>query len=284
MAEVFLLNIAERVLEKIAYLSIEEARLALNVETDLSELKEIVSSIKAVLLDAEQKQHQNEKLRLCMWKLRDIFYDAEDVIDDFKCEALRKQDDNHPDNEKVRFSASCCLPISFSLKMGHKIKEINQRLNKLATEWNSFDLGQGYHIRPVFYRETHSFVHSSDVIGRDVDKENIIGERCDDSSLEAMQTCLRNLLNDEKFLLVLDDVWNENRVKWTELRDLLTSMGGLSQSRIIVTTRSMKVASIMSSTLPYELKGLPLEHCSTLFAKWAFSDALSCLFVPVQKG
>ncbi|KAK8621247.1 hypothetical protein V6N13_067688 [Hibiscus sabdariffa] len=64
MAEVFLLNIAERVLEKIAYLSIEEARLALNVETDLSELKEIVSSIKAVLLDAEQKQHQNEKLRL----------------------------------------------------------------------------------------------------------------------------------------------------------------------------------------------------------------------------
>ncbi|KAK8994777.1 hypothetical protein V6N11_045848 [Hibiscus sabdariffa] len=248
MAEAFLFNIAERVLEKIAYLSIEEARLAFNVETDLSELKETVSSIKAVLLDAEQKQHQNEKLRLCMWKLRNIFYDAEDVIDDFKCEALRKQDDNHihPDNEKVRFSASCCFPISFSLKMGHKIKEINQRLNKLATEWNSFDLGQGSDIRRVFHRETHSFVHSSDVIGRDMDKENII-----------------------------DDVWNENRVKWIELRDLLRSMGGLSQSRIIVTTRSMKVASIMSSTLPYELKGLPLEHCSTLFAKWAFSDDVS---------
>ncbi|KAK8651066.1 hypothetical protein V6N13_140682 [Hibiscus sabdariffa] len=176
MAEAFLFNIAERVLEKIAYLSIEEARLAFNVETDLSELKETVSSIKAVLLDAEQKQHQNEKLRLCMWKLRNIFYDAEDVIDDFKCEALRKQDDNHihPDNEKVRFSASCCFPISFSLKMGHKIKEINQRLNKLATEWNSFDLGQGSDIRRVFHRETHSFVHSSDVIGRDMDKENII--------------------------------------------------------------------------------------------------------------
>ncbi|KAB2048450.1 hypothetical protein ES319_A13G114100v1 [Gossypium barbadense] len=49
-----------------------------------------MSSIKAVLLDAERQQHQNKKLRLCMWKLRDIFYDAEDV-DDFKCEALRKQ-------------------------------------------------------------------------------------------------------------------------------------------------------------------------------------------------
>ncbi|GMI84603.1 hypothetical protein like AT3G14470 [Hibiscus trionum] len=341
MAETFLFTIAERVLEKIAYLSVEEARLAFNVESDLNELKETVTAIKSVLLDAEQKQHRNEKLRLCMWKLRDIFYDAEDVIDDFNCEALRKQDDNHPGNEKVRFLASCCLPLPFSLKMGHKIKEINQRLNKLATEWNRFDLGQGYEVRRVFHRETHSYVHSSDVIGRDDDKENIVdllmkpsddrnipvipivgigglgkttlaqfvyndyrvtssfslkiwmcvseefdlsrllkliiqsvskGEKCDDSTVDAMQTRLRNLLNDEKFLLVLDDVWNENHVKWNELRDLLRSMGSLSQSKIIVTTRSLKVASIMSSTRPYELKGLPLGDCMTLFTKWAFSD------------
>ncbi|KAE8678593.1 Leucine-rich repeat containing protein isoform 2 [Hibiscus syriacus] len=296
-------------------------------------------NIKAVLLDAERQQQQNEKLRLCMWKLRDIFYDAEDVIDDFYCEALRNP--NHHNNEKVRFLASCCFPFSFSLNMGHKIKEINKRLNKLATEWNSFNLGQYTNIRHVFHRQTHSFVHSSDVIGRDADKENIIdllmkpsedwnipvipivgigglgkttltqlvyndyrvtrffpfkiwicvsdefdlprllkliiqslskGEKCDDLSVEALQTCLRNLLHDEKFLLVLDDVWNENRVKWIEFRDLFRSMGGLSESKIIVTTRSLKVASIMSSTCPYELKGLPHEDCLILFTKWAFND------------
>ncbi|MFQ6666002.1 hypothetical protein Gotur_032528 [Gossypium turneri] len=64
-------------------------------------------SIKAVLLDAERQQHQNEKLRLCMRKLRDIFYDAENVIDDFKCEALRKQD-------------TAFHSLSFSSKMSHK--------------------------------------------------------------------------------------------------------------------------------------------------------------------
>ncbi|KAG4165900.1 hypothetical protein ERO13_A13G099510v2 [Gossypium hirsutum] len=203
-----------------------------------------MSSIKAVLLDAERQQHQNKKLRLCMWKLRDIFYDAEDV-DDF--------------NFKVRFLASCSLPLFFSFKMGHKIKSINQRLNELATV-NNFNLGLGTDNRYVFHRETHSCVNYSDFIGRDVDKENIIdllmkpsedpnipvipivgigglgkttltqliwicvsdefdlsrllkliihsinkGQKCDNLTVEALQICLRSLLNDKKFLLVLDD-------------------------------------------------------------------------------
>ncbi|TYI48295.1 hypothetical protein E1A91_D13G237500v1 [Gossypium mustelinum] len=344
MAETFLFNIADRVLAKIGNLSVDEVRLAFNVKTDLKKLEDTMISIKAVLLDAERQQQQNEKLRLCMWKLRDIFYDAENVIDDFKCEALRKQDAiNHPDinNLKVRVLGSCCLPLSFSLKMSHKIKDINGRLGELATEWNSFVLRQYSDNRHVFRRETISFVHSSDVIGRDEDKENIISMlmkpsedqnvpvipivglgglgkttlaqlvfnddrvtrlfplkiwicvseefdlsrllkliiesvnaevRCDDLTLEALQARLRSLLNYKKFLLVLDDVWNENKAKWVELRNLLRSTDGFSPSKIIVTTRSLNVALIMSSIPPYMLKGLPLEDCLTLFTKWAFND------------
>ncbi|XVF42529.1 hypothetical protein PTKIN_Ptkin01aG0370900 [Pterospermum kingtungense] len=338
MAELFLFNIAERVLEKIALLAVGEVSLAFNVKSDLKKLQDTMTSIKAVLLDAERQQHRNEKLRLCMWKLRDIFYDAEDVIDEFECEALRKQVANHPSiSLKVRYLASCSFPLSFSLKMGHKIRDINVRLEELATEWNSFNLGQCGDNRRVNHRETYSSVNYSDVIGRDVDKENIIEllmkpnepvipivgigglgkttlaqlvynddqvtrlfplkmwvcvseefdlsrllkliiqsinkeEKCEDLTVEALQTCLRSLLNDKKFLLVLDDVWNEDRVRWIELRNLLMSMVDLSQSKIIVTTRSLKVASIMSSNHPYELPCLSQEDCLTLFAKWAFHD------------
>ncbi|TYH93208.1 hypothetical protein ES332_A13G237100v1 [Gossypium tomentosum] len=343
MAETFLFNIAERVVEKIVGLTVEEVRLAFNVKIDLKKLEDSMISIKAVLLDAERQRHQNEKLRLCMWKLRDIFYDAENVIDDFKCETLRKQDAiNHPsiNNLKVRVFGSCCLPLSFSSKMSHKIKDINGRLGELATEWNSFDLRQYSDNRHVFRRETICFVDSSDVIGRDEDKENIISmlmkpsedqnvpvipivglgglgktslaqlafndgrvtslfplkiwicvseefdlsrllkliiqpinkeERCDDLTLEALQACLRSLLNHKKFLLVLDDVWSENQAKWVELRNLLRSVDGLSQSKIIVTTRSWNVTSTMSSIPSYELKGLPHEDCLALFTKWAFN-------------
>ncbi|KAK8520427.1 hypothetical protein V6N12_004365 [Hibiscus sabdariffa] len=254
MAETFLFTIAEKVLGKVAALSMEQISLVFNVKTDLRKLKETMSSIKAVLLDAERQQHHNEKLRLCMWKLRNIFYDAEDVIDDFRCETLRKQVVNHPDiSLKVRFLSSCTLPLLFSLKMGHKIKEINRRLDELATEWNSFNLVQCSDNRHVFHRETHSFVKSSDVFGRDEDKEKIID-------------LLKRPSKDG------DDVWNENQAAWVELRDLLGSMDGSSESKIIVTTRSLKVASIMSSIRPYELKGLPHEHCLTLFKRWAFND------------
>ncbi|XWS42665.1 hypothetical protein CRYUN_Cryun16bG0033700 [Craigia yunnanensis] len=338
MAESFLFNIAERVLEKIASLAIEEVSLAFNVKRDLKKLQETMTGIKAVLLDAELQQHQNEALKLSIWKLRDIFYDAEDVLDEFECDALQKEVVERPSTGiKVRCLASCfIIPPAFSSKTGHKIKEINERLDKIATDWNRFNLRQQVDNRRVFHRETHSFVNSSDVIGRDEDKENIISllmkpseggnipvisivgigglgkttlaqfvyndelisrhfplriwvcvseefdltrllkeivhsidtERCDALTLNALQTRLRNLLKDKKFLLVLDDVWNEDRVKWIALRDLLNS----SQNKIIVTTRSLKVASIMSSIPPYELKGLPHKDCLNLFAKWAFGD------------
>ncbi|TYI48302.1 hypothetical protein E1A91_D13G238200v1 [Gossypium mustelinum] len=346
MGEMFLLGIAKSVVEKIVDLSVDEVRLVYNVKTDLKKLEDTMISIKDKLLDAERQQHHNENLRHCMWKLRDIFYDAEDVIDDFKCEALRKQDAiNHrnTNSSKVRFLASCCtcLPLSFCLKMSHKIKDINGRLGELATEWNSFDLRQCSDNRHVFRRETISFVDSSDVIGRDKDKENIIsmlmkasedrnvpvipivgigglgkttlaqlvynddrvtslfplkiwicvseefdlsrllnlliqsvnkGVKCDDLTLDALQARLRSLLNDKKFLLVLDDVWNENQAKWVELRNLLRSIDGSSQSKIIMTTRSLKVSSIMSSICAYKLKGLSFEDCLALFIKWAFND------------
>lgn len=32
---------------------------------------------------------------------------------------------------------------------------------------------------------------------------------------------LRHKLSGQKFLLVLDDIWNDNRSKWIELKDLI---------------------------------------------------------------
>ncbi|TYJ11220.1 hypothetical protein E1A91_A11G260600v1 [Gossypium mustelinum] len=47
--------------------------------------------IKAVLLDAEKPQQHNQTLRLSLTKLRGVFSDAEDVLDEFRCDALRKE-------------------------------------------------------------------------------------------------------------------------------------------------------------------------------------------------
>lgn len=52
-------------------------------------------------------------------------------------------------------------------------------------------------------------------------------------------------LGGNKYLLVLDDVWEEDPVKWGKLVSLLKSCK--SGRKILVTTRSMKVLEIMGT-------------------------------------
>ncbi|XLT45697.1 hypothetical protein HN873_038301 [Arachis hypogaea] len=92
------------------------------------------------------------------------------------------------------------------------------------------------------------------------------------SSLEYMISLLNQTLHGKKFLLVLDDVWNENHNKWDELRNHLLEVGGDKGSKILVTTRSRKVADIVGSNLVMKLEGLPENECWRLFAKCAFQE------------
>uniref|UniRef100_M8CQC3 Disease resistance protein RGA2 n=1 Tax=Aegilops tauschii TaxID=37682 RepID=M8CQC3_AEGTA len=77
----------------------------------------------------------------------------------------------------------------------------------------------------------------------------------------------------KRFLLVLDDVWNEDRWMWeNELKPLLCYVGGPG-SVIIVTCRSKQVVSIMHTVKPHELAFLSEEEWE-LFSKKAFSNGI----------
>ncbi|KAJ4826504.1 hypothetical protein Tsubulata_024821 [Turnera subulata] len=72
-----------------------------------------------------------------------------------------------------------------------------------------------------------------------------------------------------KFLLVLDDVWNEEIEKWESLKNCLSIVCGNCGNAAMVTTRKQKTASIME-TLPghrHELKGLEDEECWSIILK-----------------
>ena len=64
-------------------------------------------------------------------------------------------------------------------------------------------------------------------------------------SMETLQIQLHKQLNGKRYLLVLDDVWNEDYEKWTELKTYL--MCGAQRSKILATTRSEKVAEVMEA-------------------------------------
>ncbi|KAF2308172.1 hypothetical protein GH714_036306 [Hevea brasiliensis] len=259
--------------------------------------------------------------------LYDVLYDAVDVLDEFECGSL--------------FSSS--NPLAFSFKMGHKIKQIKEQLDEIASHKAKFHLNERDESRRSMPKEramTHSFVNVSDIIGRDKDKENIIrllqkpsdgvkidvipiigigglgktalsklvyndervqiifnlrwvcvsedfdiknliekiikcatsyGENRSNLEVEQLQKFLREKIGDKKYFLILDDVWNEDSMRWDQLQELLVT--GANGSKILVTTRSKKVASIMSTiSEPYELSGLPHDKCVALFTKCAFKE------------
>ena len=86
--------------------------------------------------------------------------------------------------------------------------------------------------------------------------------------MDQLQNKLRQNLNQKKYLLILDDVWIEDKESWCELKRLL--MGGAKGSKVVVTTRTKLVAEITSTISPYFLEGLSKSQSWLLLKQMAF--------------
>ncbi|XP_027937894.1 putative disease resistance protein RGA4 [Vigna unguiculata] len=347
MAESLLFSFAESLLRKLATVAVQEASLALGVRSELKEMTETMEIIRGVLLDAQQKTPQSTALSEWLKRVKRVFSDAEDIVDDFECEALRKHvvDTSGSHSMKVRHFFSSSNPVVYRLRMAHRIQDINTRLAKLADQRNMFGLQIiNQDMRVVRVREmTHSYVNPTKVTGREHDKNEIVkllvqdghhkslsvipivgmgglgkttlaklvfndtnihacfplkmwvcvsndfelrnllvkilnsipsptSENFNNFETEQLQIHLRNKLEDQKFLLVLDDVWNEDPARWHDLEEIIDL--DVKGSKILVTTRSHAVASIMhtKSSNSYLLECLSEEDSLSLFVKCAFED------------
>ncbi|XP_070664357.1 putative disease resistance RPP13-like protein 1 [Malus domestica] len=90
------------------------------------------------------------------------------------------------------------------------------------------------------------------------------------TDLNSLQVELREQLRGNKFLFVLDDLWSEKYSDWRCLQPPFTS--GARGSKVIVTTRSENVASLMNNVPIQHLKPLSHEDCWMLLAKHAFGN------------
>ncbi|KAL3749048.1 hypothetical protein ACJRO7_010184 [Eucalyptus globulus] len=84
-----------------------------------------------------------------------------------------------------------------------------------------------------------------------------------EGDLNELQVKLKDSLSGKKFLVVLDDIWNEKYEKWTAL--LKPFEVGAKGSKIIITTRNLNVASITRAS-PYPLRELSCDNCVSLLA------------------
>ncbi|WVZ14978.1 hypothetical protein V8G54_012544 [Vigna mungo] len=99
--------------------------------------------------------------------------------------------------------------------------------------------------------------------------EAITKSKDDSGDLEMVHGRLKGKVSGKKFLLVLDDVWNEKLEEWEAVRTPLSY--GAPGSRILVTTRIEKVASNMRCEV-HHLKQLEENECWKVFNKQALKD------------
>nr|XP_010937794.1 disease resistance protein RGA2-like [Elaeis guineensis] len=181
MAEVILSALVQVLLEKSTSRILRQygKMWGSTVYKQLKKLESTLSTIQAVLQDAEEKQVKNEALKKWLADLKDAAYDAEDILDEFNYEVLRQGAEIRDRmKRKVWDFFSFRNPIIFRITMINKIKKMVKRLDKIAAERSKFHLTE---IGPVDRRyliterpETHSFVNESNIIGREEDKKKIV--------------------------------------------------------------------------------------------------------------
>lgn len=336
MADAVLSGITVEIIKKLGSLVHQKTKLYLGVKEELEKLRRTVSTIQAVLLDAEEQYWQSHQVKDWVDSLKEAFYDADDLLDEFSTDVLYKQmmiGDRMV--KEVRFFFSSSNPFAYGLKMAYKIEKIRNKLDEIVAN-RKFHLNERNEI-PTPRVEEREQTHSSlpqVVVGREDDNEKIIDFLLDSSyeenvsiisivgiggqgkttlaqlafndekvksnfelkmwvhvsekfdvkeivekilespyvgkhgNLNTLKDLLHEKINRKKYLLVLDDLWNQDSEKWFKLKDLLA--GGASGSKIIVTARYQMVSEIIRSEETHYLEGLPVDESWSLLKKMAF--------------
>ncbi|XP_024172120.1 putative disease resistance protein RGA4 [Rosa chinensis] len=103
--------------------------------------------------------------------------------------------------------------------------------------------------------------------------ENLDRTQSGSNELEILLQSIKRSVEDEKFLLVLDDVWTEDHKKWENLKLPIIMQSCAKGSTILVTTRKEGVAKMMRATSSMiHLDKLSDRDCLALFNSFAFLD------------
>ncbi|XP_044495066.1 putative disease resistance RPP13-like protein 1 isoform X4 [Mangifera indica] len=150
------------------------------VDSELEELKKKLRMIKNLLDRAEDVQLTDGDLKEWLDDLQHWAYDAEDVLDEFAYEALRRRltvEQRASSSNGSRFLCANFPGPLFNVKIGSKIKKINNRLEQLRQQRSVMQELCGVtpsNVTPQRPEETSSVPPEKFVHGRDEDKAKLV--------------------------------------------------------------------------------------------------------------
>ncbi|KAI6693654.1 hypothetical protein NL676_021364 [Syzygium grande] len=201
MAEAVLFSLATDILKSLATemakpggsFASQNIQLLCCAKDELQSLEGTVQTIQAVLLDAERQQWHNKELKLRLKRLKDMLYDLQDLLDDVATEDLRWKVTS---GNKMLKAVKDCFKLKMWVCHGDpKIFDVDLIIKDILKSAQDECRGD-----PEMRRDLQDL---------------------DNKSKDQLQSLLRKVLDRKKYLLVLDDLWNEDRLRWLELQTLL---------------------------------------------------------------
>ncbi|XP_078164692.1 putative disease resistance protein RGA3 [Carex rostrata] len=162
----------------------DEVGMLLGIPSQIEKLGETVRDIQCVLADAERKQSKGSAIERWLMQLKDIMYDADDVIDLCQLKAkhhFAASTSSSSSNAHCGFPLLSCFRNPFMAhEIGYKIKDIHMRLEGLAkkkyylglTE-SQICLGHSPRVRRVesISRKTDPLVVLDDIVGEKIEED-----------------------------------------------------------------------------------------------------------------
>ncbi|KAF5775721.1 putative P-loop containing nucleoside triphosphate hydrolase, leucine-rich repeat domain superfamily [Helianthus annuus] len=295
MAEAAAAALVKVIFQKLADEAFKKYARSQNIHSELKQLGITLTQIQALLNDASHKEITDESVRLWLNSLQHLAYDIDDVLDEVATEAMHREltPESEASTSMVRkLIPTCCTKFSLSHRLSPKLDGITTKLQHLEKQ-NPGLIVKGEKPKINTNRRNETSLLESDVVGREGEKKRLLNQLLvGESSKENFSilpivglggvgktTLARILYNDtqvkdhfelmawqlkdKRFLVVLDDVWNENYDDWENLVRPFHS--GATGSRVIMTTRKQQL-----------LKKIGFNHLD-LLESLSHDDALSLL-------
>ncbi|XVE80846.1 hypothetical protein DITRI_Ditri15bG0013500 [Diplodiscus trichospermus] len=177
MAEALLSFALEATLSRVISLATQQINLSWGFKKELTELEGSFTMIQAVLRDADGRQMRDKAVQLWLERLRDIAYEADDVLDEFAYDILRRK----VKNQNIQLKKKVCSfpffkPTTFSFRIAGKIKKINASLVQIKSDAAGFGLRVGAvdRVPQISQNYETDAILGSEVVGRKDDVSKIV--------------------------------------------------------------------------------------------------------------
>uniref|UniRef100_A0A0D9W1D7 NB-ARC domain-containing protein n=1 Tax=Leersia perrieri TaxID=77586 RepID=A0A0D9W1D7_9ORYZ len=286
--------------EKASSYILEQYKVMEGMEEQHEILKRKLPAILDVIADAEEQAAKHrEGVKAWLEALRKVAYQANDVFDEFKYEALRRKAKAKGHYKKLatmkwRKTDSKISDLSLDIAKRSRVEDKQKIVNTLLAQASNGDLtvlpivgmgGMGKTtLAQLVYNDPEIQKHFqvllwvcvSDNFDVNLLAKSIVQaapeEKNDNISTKKLpQDELKEVVSGKRYLLVLDDVWNREASKWEALKSYLQH-GGIGSS-VLTTTRDKAVAQLMATTKENcDLKYLDKKFIVEIIEKSAFSS------------